>query len=83
MIRRLSQIGPKYNIVVFVLLVVINLQNYLVECVFIMNPGSFTDRHKPIRPAMPAARGEERERARERCTCIYNKVKSYWGPTNE
>ena len=32
---------------------------------------------------MPAARGEESERARERCTCIYNKVKSYWGPTNE
>ena len=48
-----------------------------------MNPGSFTDRHTPIRPAMPAARGEESERARERCTCIYNKVKSYWGPTNE
>ena len=35
------------------------------------------------RPAMPAARGEESERARERCPCIYNKVKSYWGPTNE
>ena len=37
-----------------------------------VNPGSFTDRHTPISPAMPAARGEERERARERCTCIYN-----------
>ena len=48
-----------------------------------MNPGSFTDRHTPTRPTMPAARGEESERARERCTCIYNKVKSYWGPTNE
>ena len=47
-----------------------------------MNPGSFTDRHTPTRPTMPAARGEESERARERCTCIYNKVKSYWGPTN-
>ena len=48
-----------------------------------MNPGSFTDRHTPTRPTMPAARGEESERARERCTCIYNKVKRYWGPTNE
>ena len=48
-----------------------------------MNPGSFTDRHTPIRPTMPATRGEESARARERCACIYNKVKSYWGPTNE
>ena len=38
------------DIVVFVLLVVINLQNYFVEYVFIMNPGSFTDRHKPNPP---------------------------------
>ena len=65
--------GNQYNIVVFVLLVVINLQNYFVEYVFIMNPGSFTDRHTPTRPTMPAARGEESERARERCICIYNK----------
>ena len=28
-----------------------------------MNPGSFTDRHTPTRPAMPAAHGEESERA--------------------
>ena len=42
--------GTKCDIVVFVLLVVINLQNYFVEYVFIMNPGSFTDRHKPNPP---------------------------------
>ena len=35
------------------------------------------------RPAMRTARGEESWRARARCTCIYNKVKSYWGPTND
>ena len=63
-----------------------------------MNPGSYTGPaiRQPARrlyksceikvlklKLMPAARGEESERARERCTCIYNKVKSYWGPTNE
>ena len=32
------------------------------------------------RPAMPAARGEERERARD--TYVFT-IKSYWGPTNE
>ena len=45
-----------------------------------MNPGSFTDRHTPTCPAMPAARGEESERARE---IHVSTIKSYWGPTNE
>ena len=45
-----ASVAQRCDIVVFVLLVVINLQNYFVEYVFIMNPGSFTDRHKPNPP---------------------------------
>ena len=36
-----------------------------------MNQGSFTDQHTPTRPAMPAAREEESERASEKAMYMY------------